>query len=110
MMVLQRQFCFNLFCFVDAEPLIPVVELVSDDEEDNKAAPPRCALHLSPSLSPSLSPCLLLSCPWSPLTVFVSHSVINWIKQGLEKVVPQPVDGHSEVTVKKESGSRLGEL
>ncbi|XP_031425349.1 cyclic nucleotide-gated cation channel beta-3 isoform X3 [Clupea harengus] len=54
----------------DAEPLIPVVELVSDDEEDNKAAPP---------------------------------SVINWIKQGLEKVVPQPVDGHSEVTVKKES-------
>ncbi|XP_048119101.1 cyclic nucleotide-gated cation channel beta-3 isoform X2 [Alosa alosa] len=57
----------------DAEPLphIPVVELVSEDEGCEEES----------KVGPP--------------------SVIEWLKHGFEKVVPQPVDSHSEVSVKK---------
>ncbi|XP_062404752.1 cyclic nucleotide-gated cation channel beta-3 [Sardina pilchardus] len=57
----------------DAEPLphIPVVELVSEDEGGEDES----------KVGPP--------------------RVIEWLKHGFEKVVPQPVDTHSEVSVKK---------
>lgn len=35
--------------------------------------------------------------------------MIEWLKHGFEKVVPQPVDSHSEVSVKKATGNGSGE-